>query len=534
MKASILAVTFALAFALAFAPGAARAQCLLQKLTPAAVSGDQAGLDVALRGDVAVLSTSLAAYLGPQSGAVFVFERVGETWVETGRLLASDGAPYDHFGESVAVDGSTLVVGAPFDDDGATDAGSVYVFERGPLGWTEAFKLRAPAPGAGDQLGRSVAIAGDRVLAGAPGSAGPGAAHLFQRAAGAWAPAAVLVAADGFDGNAFGRAVSLSGDTALVGAPGFMSWMGAAAAYVFEHAAGLWFPTAKIPSPHGQGDFGVAVSASGDLAVVGAPNEYSSSGQGAAYVYVRETLGWSLDARLAPCKGSQYDAFGWAVGASGDVVLVGSPGDILTSWGHGAVHYFHRAGGTWTQQRVTAADDPDYLGFGSAVALDQERALIGAPTDDDAAAAAGAAYLWTASPAPALSGSPAAVSIARGDQHDLLLSACSGNAGDPYLVAGSWGVIQEDSPAYVFGSYLLPVEIDSYFLHTLAHPGQPPLAASVGLLDGESHAAAAFAVPPGTDPALAGITLYHAFAAFDPSTWGPTFVSNAMPVTLDP
>jgi hypothetical protein len=117
------------------------------------------------------------------AGAVYVFERVGNSWVQRQKLVANDGKSGDWFGGSVAIDGNYVVVGATRADGNATDSGAAYVFELDGT-WNFAGKLIAKEGQAGDSFGSSCAIAGDQVVVGAPetvvnGIDSAGAAYVF-------------------------------------------------------------------------------------------------------------------------------------------------------------------------------------------------------------------------------------------------------------------------------------------------------------------------------------------------------------------
>ncbi|HEX5923206.1 MAG TPA: FG-GAP repeat protein [Baekduia sp.] len=146
---------------------ASPAAALDQTLTTAGSSA--IGYAAAVDGDTLVLGDPLG---NGGIGAVYVFQRSGNTWTNTATLTASDGSVDDNLGVSVAIDGDTIVAGASGDgvDQDATGQGSVYTFARsGPPSRTETARL-TDAEGAGhDELGYSVAIDGDTIVAGAPG-----------------------------------------------------------------------------------------------------------------------------------------------------------------------------------------------------------------------------------------------------------------------------------------------------------------------------------------------------------------------------
>src|SRR5262249_20993720 len=140
------------------------------------------------------------------------------------KLTANDSAVADEFGGAVGVSGNTAIVGSQLDNGPAgEDQGSVYVFVRNGTGWTQQAKLINTDAAAFDYLGSAVAIEGETVLVGAllkngPGGFAQGAAYVFTRSGTVWSQQAKLLASDGDDCDFFGDAVSLDGDTALIGA----------------------------------------------------------------------------------------------------------------------------------------------------------------------------------------------------------------------------------------------------------------------------------------------------------------------------
>jgi hypothetical protein len=202
---------------------------------------------------------------------------------ELAKLLASDAAAVDRFGSSVSVSGDTAVVGAAEDDHaGGTNAGSTYVFLRsggpGAPGWTQQAKLTASDAAESDRFGYSVSISGDTAVIGAvaddhPGGVNAGSAYVFVRSGGVWTQQAKLTASDAAASDRFGHSVSVSGDTAVIGAvwdrdAGEMS----GSAYVFVRSGGVWTQQAKLVTSDAAGgdSFGNSVSVSGDTALVGA------------------------------------------------------------------------------------------------------------------------------------------------------------------------------------------------------------------------------------------------------------------------
>ena len=199
----------------------------MQMLHSSAVINDGAGGAVDVDRDTMIVGVpgfDLPSKSG--AGAAVVFRWQGTSWVEEARLTATDAAAGDRFGTSVAIQGNTAVVGAYLHDlPSKTDAGAVYVFQRSGTTWTQIAKLTASNSAANDNLGISVDLDGDTILAGAwlktLLTSQQGAAYVFTRnAAGTWSQQAQLSDVNGTASDWFGNRVALEGDTAVIASPG--------------------------------------------------------------------------------------------------------------------------------------------------------------------------------------------------------------------------------------------------------------------------------------------------------------------------
>ena len=271
-----------------------------QKLLAVPVGANcEFGYSVAISGETAVVGTpgSLVSAHTNQ-GSAFVFVRISGLWLQQAQLTADDGAANDLLGRSVAIDGDTAVVGAYADDVGAnTDQGSAYVFLRNGSSWIFQRKLTASGGAAWDDFGDSVAIDGDTVVVGAccvevGANTDQGSAYVFTRSSNTWTQQAQLNAADGAAYDDFGWSVALSGDRAVVGADGHN--VGAnteqGAAYVFARSGSTWSQQAQLTAADGAASdwFGSGVAIWSDSVVVSAPADDVGANvdQGSAYVFV--------------------------------------------------------------------------------------------------------------------------------------------------------------------------------------------------------------------------------------------------------
>ena len=238
--------------------------------------------------------------------------------VET-KLLASDGNASDNFGNSVAISGNYAIVGAYFDD---SYKGSAYIFERdGDGNWTETKKLLASDGASEDYFGNSVAISGNYAIVGADGNddngGTSGSAYIFERDNnGNWNQKTKLLASDGASNDRFGRPVAISGNYVIVGADGDDDNGGTSgSAYIFERDNnGNWNQKTKLLASDGASNdyFGNSVAISGNYAIVGAYyNDDKGTDSGAAYIFERDNNGiWSQKTKLLASDGASSDYFG--------------------------------------------------------------------------------------------------------------------------------------------------------------------------------------------------------------------------------
>jgi hypothetical protein len=341
------------------------------------------------------------------AGAVWVYTRAAGAWAQQGgKLVAADAAGNSNFGYSVAIsaDGNTAIVGGPNDN---YIAGAAWVFTRSGGVWTQqGSKLVGTGAVNPPQQGWSVALSadGNTAIVGGPNeNSRVGAAWVFTRAEGVWTqqggklvetgtvePPGLVVAQ--------GTSVSLSadGNTAIVGAPVDNNNSGVGAAWVYTRSGGVW--TQQGDKLVG-GGISVALSADGNTALVGGPGDNTYAG--AAWVYTRSEGVWTQQGSKLVGYGAAGDAgqgASVALSADGNTALVGGPDD---NSGEGAAWVWARSGTVWTQGGKLVASGAAGGRQGTTVALsaDGSTAIVGAPFDG----AAGAVWVFVvpATPAPA-------------------------------------------------------------------------------------------------------------------------------------
>jgi streptogramin lyase len=372
-----------------------------QELTASdGASQDVFGYSVSVSGNTALIGApSRTINSNADQGAAYVFVRGGGVWTEQMELTAKDGAANDSFGISVSVSGNTAVIGA---DGKNSSRGAAYVFVSDGLGWTQQQELTASDGAPGDDFGISVSVSGNTAVIGAPfktinSNADQGAAYVFAGSATeSWTPNEQyrLTATDGVPGDDFGISVSVSGNTAVIGAYGKNSSQGAAYVFVFNGKAWAQQPELTANDGAGGDDFGASVSVSGNTAVIGAPGKTinSNANQGAAYVLARDAAGaWTWQQKLTASDGMARDSFGSSVSASGDTAVIGA---FHRNYYSGAAYMFVNSAGVWTQQQELAAPGAGYGYFGSSVSVSGGTVVVGATNASVGMVRQGAAYIY--------------------------------------------------------------------------------------------------------------------------------------------
>jgi hypothetical protein len=376
--------------------------------------GEEFGEAVAVSGRTLVVGTihHIAASTDLEPGAAYVFTEPASGWAHAKQvaiLKAPRGQSEESFGRSVAISGNTIVIGAPFREVGKhTDQGAAYVFTKSASGWRSAgptAELTAAA-GAGDEFfGESVAISGNTVLVGAPGRkvgkhAAQGALDVFTvprfPQAGAPRQLAELTAPDGQANDALGISVAISGRTVVAGAD--LRRVGETAeqgvAYIFAKHANGWRnarATAQLTDerPEARELFGRTVAIWQSTVVVGAPGRGGANAeQGAAYVFVKPVSGWvgslTQTAELTASDPGKDDQFGGALAISGGLIVAGAPGHAIgKNTEEGVAYAFVKPATGWSTTTETAeliatgGAAGDKLGL--SVALSGDTVLLGAP-----------------------------------------------------------------------------------------------------------------------------------------------------------
>lgn len=270
------------------------------------------------------------------------------------------------------------------------------------MGATESDKLHASDAAIGDWLGMSVSIDGNRVVAGAIYNGGnAGSAYLYERGAyGNWIETK-LIASDAAPNDTYGFSVSIDADRIIIGSPADDdNGRFTGAAYIYERDAnGNWNETKLVASDSVAGDyFGNSVSISGDRAIVGAyldDDNINGINAGSVYVFERDAGGNWAETKLVASDAVASDYFGWSVAIDGDRAIVGA--FLVDDNGDrsGAAYIYERnVNGNWVETKLTASDGASGDVFGRSVAIDGNLAIVGASLDDDNGSQSGSVYVF--------------------------------------------------------------------------------------------------------------------------------------------
>jgi len=402
-------------------------------------AGDSFGYAVAISGNYAIVGAVnededvSGGNMMADAGSAYIFHYDGNDWVQDQKIVASDRAVGDHFGNSVAISGDYAIVGAIFENG---NSGSVYIYYNNAGTWEEDQIITASDRASNDYFGMSVSISGDYAIVGASTEdedenglnylRQSGSAYIFHHD-GSWNQVQKIVASDRDSIDYFGISVAISGDYAIVGAynednnvSGGDSLANAGSAYIFYNNGSSWVEDQKIVASdrEEQDNFGYSVSISGDYAILGAYNEDEDAtganrlpGAGSAYIFYNNGSNWVQDQKIVASDREEQDYFGSSVSISGDYAIVGAyREDEDESGGNempeaGSAYVFYNNTGTWEEvQKAVASDraEDDSLGF--SVAISGDYIIIGAFGEDEDVSGsnpmtnAGSVYFFTASP----------------------------------------------------------------------------------------------------------------------------------------
>ena len=330
-----------------------------------------------------------------------------------------------NFGHSCAIntDGTRMIVGCPNEDIGATNYGAVYIYTYSNGKWDDGYRIGAPTPvsGTGDQgFGKDVDISndGNRVVVGAwyddTGATDAGAAYVYSYSNGSWTHAGRIQSSDIQAQDRFGKSVAISGDGTKIIVGAVYEDTGATTAgagYIFAYNGSSWAQQAKLQAHDaatgGDAEFGwqVAMNNDGTKVVAGAPfhdlnaSDGAAANAGAAYVFAYDGSSWSEEAKIQASDIAAGDQFGFTVdiNSDGTKIVVGSEHEATGGTAAGAVYVYTYSGGSWgSEQKIQASDKTANVEFGTKADFntDGTKLIVGAFREDSGGSDTGAAYIF--------------------------------------------------------------------------------------------------------------------------------------------
>ena len=426
-------------------------------------SFDWFGSSVAISGNLAVVGAIREDGKGvnSDSGAVYVFRRSGGSWKQEAKVIGLSTREKHNFGHTVKTNGEIFAVGVP--KGGAAGNGAVYFFHYADNIWRQSGA--ALTTRSGNNFGESIALQNRTIIVGSPGDdnsvidedderGSTGAAYIYRKRGDRWQLIEKLLPHDAIEGDDLGYAVALDGDTAVVGSPdNSAGGPESGAAYIYTKQGEKWVKQVKLIDivSSSEDQFGYSVAITDKMAVVGSRQDdrrgintgsvyvYTSltddKGEtrwdkqsvltaddaaigaqfghavavdkntilvgahgmddagidsGAAYLFAKTSDVWNQQAKITG-QGTG-DLFGYSLAIDGDMVVVGAHGANQEA---GAAFVFVRDNATWRQQaKLEANDSTPGDAFGYSVAIHQQTVIVGAPKNDIVGTNAGAAYVF--------------------------------------------------------------------------------------------------------------------------------------------
>ncbi len=372
---------------------------------------DRFGIGVAASGNYVLVGSTLDDTGGFNTGTVFVYDRSSPTPNSPVLVLTNPTpASSDSFGYSIAIDGNYAVVSAPFDDTGATNAGSVYVYNlTSGTPTVPVWTMNNPSPGIDDGFGWSVSISGNNLIVGTDQddavATNSGSAYIYSLTSGTpTVPIATLTNPSPAVNDVFGRSVAISDRYAVVGALGDdASFADSGLAYVYDLTSGtLNVPVLSLsnPTPAGDDQYGFSVAVLGNTVAVTSLHDGTGGYQaGTIYLYnmAAGTPGTPATVINNPNPGFG-ESFGWSLAMSDDLLVVGARQQFGAETSS-AAHVYDLSSSTKTTPIASLHNpNPSVIGqgdiFAHSVAIAGNTVIAGAAFEDTAGVEQGAAYLF--------------------------------------------------------------------------------------------------------------------------------------------
>ena len=435
-------------------------------VAPAGAFRDYFGASVSLTSNAVMIGAYGDDEAGDLAGAVYTFRRSGSVYSQPEKLLADDATAGDWFGWKVSIDGDRALISTAHDDNLAGDVedmGSAYIFDRVAAVWSQTQKLYPDESSTDYSFGNSISLSGDRAVIGNYGDTSPvddvvgikvGSAYVFDlnTSSGVWQQTDKLIASDYDKWDEFGRAVAVSGDRLIIGAPKEDSaGADAGAAYTFSYDGSNWDQTQKLKifPDYELNRFGTAVSYQPGRAIVGAyGNDFYGEDAGSAEIFELSAEGiWQHTATLYAKDAEAGDRFGFSVDLGNNVAIVGASLEDSEGSNAGAAYifeYIEPAGADpYWRQLVKLTAGTASTQFGISVGISTNQAVVGAPYNQGT----GTAYTFVRGAGVWPRTQLAPTGLASSDNFGLSVSI-----DEPWLIVGAngSGLTNNQGSAYIF------------------------------------------------------------------------------------
>lgn len=364
------------------------------------------GYDVSQDGDYLIVGAKDESVNDVKAGAVYIYHLEEDVWVEQIRLTPENPNDGEFFGISVGISGEYALIGANGNDDNGTNSGAAYIYKRVGSFWELHQTLSPQTLQAFDEFGISVDLSGNIAVIGAYSDATnglfAGAAYVYELLGNTWEETAKLIPEEVEAQDKFGRSVDTDGRKIIVcRVLADEQGTDSGAAYIFsKNENDLWTEEAKLLAPDGTNDdrFGRSVGISYDHAAVGAVlDDDNGNNSGSAYIFKRTAEGWTFEDKVTPADGAAEDFFGYSLSITPAYLVVGALNKDGIGANTGAAYLFSQSGSSWIEtQKFTAFDETELAGFGEAVDINGQWLTIGAPFWGEEGSSTGAVYVQPA------------------------------------------------------------------------------------------------------------------------------------------
>jgi len=367
---------------------------------PTPAGGDWFGSSISLYENTLVAGAKRDDTGATNTGSVYVYTRTGSAWALQQTINNPTPDADEWFGSSISLYGNTLVVGAP--NDTVEDTGSCYVYTRMGLTWTIQQTITNPSPEASDWFGDSVSLYQDTLVVSASyddtGAYNAGSVYVYTRTGGIWTPQQTINNPTPDAHDWFGDSISLFQDTLAIGVMrDTPNDQHTGSCCVYIRTGGVWTlqQTINNPTPEGYDSFGDSVSLFQDTLAIGAwGDETGEEDAGSCYVYIRMGSTWTLQQTINNPTPGYADDFGISISLHQDTLVVGAYNDSTGADGAGSCYVYTRTGGVWTLQQTINNPTPAVNdNFGYPVSLYGNTLAVGGP-NDVGAAGAGSVYVY--------------------------------------------------------------------------------------------------------------------------------------------